>query len=155
MKDTNSAAKAHLARCLDAYLSANHFFYARKDNGNERPIVFDIICETSEKGLAEQRISAFVNNDVVFFEAGIPVIYSDQSVVLNLINTLNLTYTNGTYQYDVRDGELNWVIYLSARDGKWPGDDNISTVIAIAPEMAGLLYRRLVSIANASAASQQ
>lgn len=106
-------------------------------------------------GLAEQRITAYVHDKLIFFEAAVPVTCTDSNAVVTLVNTLNLKHPVGTFQYDIRDGELNWTVYLAARDGKWPGDDNVGTVLTLAREMAGLLYRELVSIANALTTTEQ
>lgn len=150
-----AAMVANLAQHLEAYLTEHDCCFARQTIERRHRDIFDIVCDTGERGLAEQRITAYVHDKLIFFEAAVPVTCTDSNAVVTLVNTLNLKHPTGTFQYDIRDGELNWTVYLAARDGKWPGDDNVGTVLTLAREMAGLLYRELVSIANALTTTEQ
>lgn len=150
-----AAMVANLAQHLEAYLTEHDYCFARQTIERRHRDIFDIVCDTGERGLAEQRITAYVHDKLIFFEAAVPVTCTDSNAVVTLVNTLNLKHSTGTFQYDIRDGELNWTVYLAARDGKWPGDDNVGTVLTLAREMAGLLYRELVSTANALTTTEQ
>ena len=149
-----AAMVANLAQHLEAYLNENDYCFARQTVEQRHRDIFDIICDTNESGLVEQRITAYIHDRLIFIEAAVPITCTDDIAVAALVNKLNLMHPTGTFQYDIRDGELNWTVYLAARDGRWPGNDNICTVLALACEMAGLLYRELVTVANALTLSE-
>ncbi len=152
MNKTDAATQAaNLSQNLEAFLNHNGFCFSRKTIERLHRDIFNIVCDTQEKGLIEQRITAYVHDKLILFEAAVPVTSTDNNAVAALVNTLNIAHPAGTFQFDIRDGELNWTHFLSACHGKWPGNENVMLVMNSAREMAGILYRELLST-NASPA---
>ncbi len=146
MQKTVVATKvANLSRNLEAFLNDNGFCFSRQTIKCHHRDVFNIVCDTHESGLLEQRITAYVQDKLICFEAVVPVTSTDSNAMAALVNTLNITYAVGTFQFDIRDGELNWTHFLSTRRGEWPGDDNVMSMLNSAREMGGILYRDLLS----------
>ena len=132
---------ANLAQHLETLLKENDFCFSRQTIERRHRDIFDIICDTNEKGLVDQRITAYVHDSLIFFEAAVPVTHTDEDAVAALVNTLNLSHSIGTFQLDLRDMELNFTNYLAARNGVWPGNDNVLSMLKSAKEMASVLYR--------------
>lgn len=147
-----TAAKrvANLAQHLETLLSENDFCFSRQTVERRHRDIFDIICDTNETGLVDQRITAYVHDNLIFFEAAVPVTHTDEDAVAALVNTLNLSHSIGTFQLDLRDMELNFTNYLAARNGAWPGNNNVLAVLKSAKEMAGVLYREILSLGKTS-----
>lgn len=146
MNKTEIAAReANLAQKMDSLLKTHDICYSRQTIKRRYRDIFDIIFDNAEKGLLEQRISVYVHDRLIFFEASVPVTRTSNDDVAALVNTLNIEHPMGSYQYDIRDGELNWTHYLPAREGEWPGDGSVLSVLTTAQEMAARLYRALLS----------
>lgn len=156
MNKPDAAAKvANLAQNLESLLSEKRFSFFRQTIEQPHRDIFYIICDTNEKGLVEQRITAYIHDKLIFFEAAVPVTHTDDDAVAALVNNLNLIHPFGTFQLDLRDGELNWTNYLAARNGAWPGNDIVLSMLESAKEMAGVLYRELLSVSGASTSKGQ
>ena len=156
MKQSDAAAKvANLIQHMETLLQEKDMCYARQTIERRHRDIFDIIFDAQEEGMLEQRIAAYVHDKLLFFEVAVPVTCADDDVVAALVNDLNCTYPVGTFQFDIRDGELNWTHYLAARNGVWPGDDMVLSVLASAREMAGVLYRALLAASDAPKNEEQ
>ena len=143
---------ANLSAQLESFLIENGAAFFRR-TVNQREL-FDMVTDTDKKGLTEQRITAYVHDNLIFFEASFPVAYADSDAVAAIVNDLNIRYPVGSFQFDARDGQLTWTQFLAARNGSWPGNDSISAVFNAAREMTGLLYQKLLALDDESARSE-
>ncbi len=143
--DDTAARKARLAGKMESFLNENSMLFSRQALRKQRRDIFDIVFDSPEEGLLEQRVVAYIHDRLILFEASVPLTSSDADAVAALINTLNNAYPAGLFQYDIRDGELNWTHYLVARNGTWPGDDSVLNALDLARKMAAVLYHALLS----------
>lgn len=146
MKKYNDPERqAKLAASFESFLKDHGFCYSRQTIAKRNRDIFDIICDTDESDLTEQHISAYVHDDLIFIEAAVPVVSNDKSKTATLINELNIENPIGTFQYDIRDGELNWTHFLPSYNGQRTGDTMLCEVLNRSKQMAALLYQSLLS----------
>ena len=154
-KPAPAAIVANLARHLEAFLIDHRFCFSRQTHERRFRDVFDLIVETDEAGLTEQRITVYIQKQLLVFEAVLPVTCTDEDAVAALVNYLNLHNAIGTFQLDLEDMELNWTSYLVAGNGAWPGDDIVLSRLETAREMVGVLYRALCSVSRTPTENDQ
>lgn len=141
---------ASLAQHLESLLGENHFCFSRRATECAHRAVFDIVCDTNEKEWAEQRITAYVYDRLICFEAAVtmPAACTDKDAAAALVNDLNLFYSAGTFQLNLQSGEMNWTNYVAVGSSAWPGDDVVLFMLESSKEMARILYRKLFSANN-------
>lgn len=151
MNKIEAAARvASLSQHLESFLTEKGMRFSRQSVSRRPREIFDIVCDSHEKGLIENWITVYVHDELIFIESAVPVTSLDNHAVAAMVNRLNINYPMGSFQFDIRDGELNWTHYLAARQGAWPGNDMMMAALKAAQEMAGVLYRELLSISGAS-----
>jgi len=136
----------NLAQHMENLLMEKHDInFARRSTGKSGWIWFNIMYKRSEKGLAEQHICVCLRENMIFFEATLPVTGMDPETMVQMVNELNLEYMYGSVHYDIRDGELCWTSYLPARNGEWPGNKTVLSEINTAMDMTVILYRKMLN----------
>lgn len=137
-------AKDSFAQQWEAFL-AEQGICCGKAPDDEDELVYDLTFQASLPGILEYRVSVHVKPHTMFFEATIPIMYSDEDAVCALVNQQNIEHPVGLFQHDCRDGELTWNHYLVLSEWRFLDKECLFKTLTLTHQMVAQMCMALIA----------
>lgn len=108
----------HNQACAEAFLERHGYLYAKR---RDKPLLCVALPDSGGQ-LGETKAMLTIREHVVCIDVLAPLTSMDKKQMARLVNRLNLTQRKGTFQYDMRDGEVGLTQFIPA-EWAWPGDE--------------------------------
>lgn len=136
--------KDDFAQQWEAFLNEQDICFGRAPD-DEDELAYDLTFQASIPGVLEYHVAVHVKSHTMYFEAAIPITYSDKDAVCLLVNQQNIEHLVGLFQCDRRDGETTWNHFLTLSDWRFPDKACLCKALTLTHQMVAQFCLALIA----------